>query len=132
MPKLVIGEIVCIGPNDEEAIPYDEAVIHLEGDEDSEIRINCPGALRLAPLIVTAVNSHAALTADLAEWKQAASVEAGLRREFAARVAELQKPFEATDAKDWDYLFACLAYGAHGRFWREKLTELRCALEAQP
>jgi hypothetical protein len=24
-PKLVMGDIVCIGPNDEEAIPYDEA-----------------------------------------------------------------------------------------------------------
>lgn len=60
-PKLVMGDIVCIGSDDEESIPYDEAVIHLEGDEDSEIRINCPGALRLAPLIVKAVNSHDAL-----------------------------------------------------------------------
>lgn len=57
-PKLVMGSIVCIGPDDEEAVPYDEAVIHLEGDEDSEIEIRCPAAARLAPLIVKAVNHH--------------------------------------------------------------------------
>jgi hypothetical protein len=55
--KLVMGEIVCIGPDGEEGIPYDDAVIHIEGDEDSEIRVNCPGALRLAPKIVKAVNN---------------------------------------------------------------------------
>jgi hypothetical protein len=64
-PKLVMGDIVCIGPDGEEGIPYDEAVIHLEGDEDSEIRINCPGALRLAPTIVKAVNNHDALVGAL-------------------------------------------------------------------
>ncbi|MFA6984611.1 MAG: hypothetical protein WC213_00195 [Arenimonas sp.] len=67
MQKLVMGSIVCMGPNDEEAIPYDEAVIHFEGDEDSEIRINCPGALRLAPKIVTAVNEHDGLVARMVE-----------------------------------------------------------------
>lgn len=65
MTKLVMGHIVCIGPDDEEAIPYDEAVIHIEGDEDSEIRINCPGALRLAPKIVEAVNAHDMLVKTL-------------------------------------------------------------------
>jgi len=56
-----MGSIVCMGPDDDEAIPYDEAVIHIEGDEDSEIRVACPGALRLAPIIVNAVNNHEAL-----------------------------------------------------------------------
>lgn len=55
-PKLVMGYIEVMGPNDESGIPYDEAVIHFEGDEDSEIEIHCSGALRLAPIIVKAVN----------------------------------------------------------------------------
>lgn len=67
MTKLVMGSIVCIGPDDEEAIPYDDAVIHIEGDEDSEIRVQCPGALRLAPIIVTAVNNHNALVKALTD-----------------------------------------------------------------
>jgi hypothetical protein len=66
-PKLVIGHIVCIGPDDEEGIPYDEAVIHFEGDEDSEISIHCPGAFRLAPLVVTAVNNHASMVKALSD-----------------------------------------------------------------
>lgn len=65
MTKLVMGSIVCMGPNDDEAIPYDEAVIHLEGDEDSEINVHCPGALRLAPVIVYAVNNHEVLVKAL-------------------------------------------------------------------
>lgn len=61
LPKLVMGHIEVVGPDGEDGIPYDEAVIHLEGDEDSEIEIRCPGALKLAPLIVNAVNNHADL-----------------------------------------------------------------------
>lgn len=64
-PKLVMGHIEVVGADGEDGIPYDEAVIHLEGDEDSEIEIHCPGALRLAPQIVTAVNSHADLVKAL-------------------------------------------------------------------
>lgn len=64
-PKLVMGYIEVVGPDGEDGIPYDEAVIHLEGDEDSEIEIHCPGALRLAPLIVKACNSHDALVKAL-------------------------------------------------------------------
>jgi hypothetical protein len=60
-----MGHIEVVGLDDEAAIPYDEAVIHLEGDEDSEIEIRCPGALRLAPLIVKAVNGHEALVKAL-------------------------------------------------------------------
>ncbi len=54
-----------------------------------------------AHFIVTAVNSYAAnqerireLEAELAEWKQAASVEASLRREFHDRNEELEKALE--------------------------------------
>jgi hypothetical protein len=54
-PKLVMGHIEVTGVPGVR-VPYDEAVIHLEGDEDSEIEIHCPGALRLAPVIVRAVN----------------------------------------------------------------------------
>lgn len=66
MTKLVMGDIICIGADDKETIPSDEAVIHIEGDEDSEIRVNCPGALRLAPKIVAAHNNHDALVKALA------------------------------------------------------------------
>lgn len=67
-PKLVLGHLeVVTGADMESAIPYDEAVIHLEGDEDSEIEIRCPGAYRFAPIIVKAVNNHEAMTADLAK-----------------------------------------------------------------
>lgn len=66
MTKLVMGEIICIGADDKEAIPYDEAVIHIDGDEDSEIRVTCPGALRLAPKIVAGHNNHDALVKALA------------------------------------------------------------------
>lgn len=64
-PKLVIGYIEVVTPDGESRIPYDEAVIHFEGDEDSEIEIRCPDALRLAPEIVAAVNNHDALVKAL-------------------------------------------------------------------
>lgn len=70
VPKLVMGHIEVMGPDGSEGIPYDEAVIHLEGDEDSEINVHCPGALRLAPFIVKAVNAWydvEALRARIAE-----------------------------------------------------------------
>jgi hypothetical protein len=67
IPKLVMGYIEVVAPDGEEGIPYDEAVIHLEGDEDSQIEVNCPGAYRLAPLIVKAVNNHDALVKALEE-----------------------------------------------------------------
>lgn len=70
-PTLVMGHIVCLGPDDEEGIPYDEAVIHLEGDEDSEIEVHCPGALPLAEKIVKAVNSHEALVKALTDARAA-------------------------------------------------------------
>ena len=69
-PKLVMGYIEVVGPDGEDGIPYDEAVIHLEGDEDSEIEIHCPGALRLAPFIVKACNSHDALVKALEFYAQ--------------------------------------------------------------
>jgi hypothetical protein len=65
--KLVMGYIEVMGPDGSDGIPYDEAVIHLEGDEDSEIEVHCPGALRLAPFIVKAVNNHDALVKALEE-----------------------------------------------------------------
>lgn len=61
LPKLVLGHIEVVAHDGESGIPYDEAVIHLEGDENSEIEVHCPGALSLAPFIVKAVNNHAAL-----------------------------------------------------------------------
>lgn len=65
-PKLVMGHIVCFSLNDEEGTaPSDEAVIHLAGDEDSEIEVRCPDAPRLATLIVKAVNNHEALVEAL-------------------------------------------------------------------
>lgn len=67
MPTLVMGYIEVVAPDDEAGIPYDEAVIHLEGDEDSEISIRCPDALRLAQLIVTACNAHDGLVKALEE-----------------------------------------------------------------
>lgn len=67
IPKLVMGYIEVVAPDGEPGIPYDEAVIHLEGDEDSEIEVRCPGALRLAPFIVNATNNHAALIEMLRE-----------------------------------------------------------------
>lgn len=66
-PKLVMGHIVSFGLNDEEVTPSDDAVIHLDGDEDSEIEVHCPGALRLAQQIVKAVNNHDALVDALTE-----------------------------------------------------------------
>lgn len=58
--KLVMGYIeVITGEDMEVGIPYDDAVIHLEGDEDSEVEVHCPGALRLAETIVKAVNEYA-------------------------------------------------------------------------
>lgn len=57
-PKLVMGYLYVMTPNGEEGIPCDEAVIHLEGDEDSEIEIKCPRAIRLAQRIVNACNGH--------------------------------------------------------------------------
>lgn len=39
VPKLVMGHIEVVAPDGEPGIPYDEAVIHLEGDEDSEIEV---------------------------------------------------------------------------------------------
>lgn len=70
IPKLVMGHIVSFGLNDEEVTPIDDAVIHLEGDEDSEIEVHCPGALRLAQQIVKAVNNHDALVKALKEIEQ--------------------------------------------------------------
>lgn len=65
-PKLVLGYIEVIAGDDMDvSIPDDEAVIHLEGHEDSEIEVHCPGALRLASLIVKATNGHADLLTAL-------------------------------------------------------------------
>jgi hypothetical protein len=44
----------------------------------------------LAKQLQRSIENNARLVAEMAEWKQAASVEAGLRREFAARIAELE------------------------------------------
>lgn len=71
-PTLVMGHIVQFGLADEidlenGSVPDDEAIIHLKGDEDSEIRVNCPGAPQLAAYIVQCVNSHAELVRALSE-----------------------------------------------------------------
>lgn len=63
-PTLVAGHIVTFF-NGRERTPTDEAVIHLQGDEDSEIEIHCPNAPTLAATIVKAVNSHDALVKAL-------------------------------------------------------------------
>lgn len=70
VPKLVMGHIEVVAPDGEPGIPYDEAVIHLEGDDDSEIEVRCPGALRLAPVIVAAVNNHAPMLKTLGHCAQ--------------------------------------------------------------
>ncbi|MDB5552803.1 MAG: hypothetical protein JWL86_2787 [Rhizobium sp.] len=70
MPALVMGDIEVIGPDGNEGIPYDDAIIHIDGDEDSEIRVICPGALRLAPQIVKACNAHEALVLALLHAEQ--------------------------------------------------------------
>lgn len=59
LPKLVMGHLeVVSGPDMEAGIPYDEAIILIENDEDSEIEVRCPAALMVAPIIVEAVNSY--------------------------------------------------------------------------
>jgi hypothetical protein len=77
-PKLVMGHIEVVAPDGESGIPYDEAVIHLEGDEDSEIEVHCPGALRLAPFIVKAVNAHDTLVKALEVAKGALEAAASI------------------------------------------------------
>jgi hypothetical protein len=58
-----------------------------------------PQGMANAALIVRAVNAHAQLIADVAEWKQAAAVEAGLRREFYDKNAKLSAALNKVN--DW-------------------------------
>lgn len=72
MPKLEMGSIEVVAPDGFEGIPYDEAIIYIEGhDSTSEIEVRCPGALRLAPRIVSAVNNHDSLVEALHEARMA-------------------------------------------------------------
>jgi hypothetical protein len=67
-PQLVMGYIEVMTLDGEEGIPYDEAVIHFERDEDdSEINVHCPNASKIAESIVKAVNSHDALVKALTD-----------------------------------------------------------------
>lgn len=62
------------------------------------------------------------LKAELAEWKQAASVEADLRREFLARAEQAERRVEELERRerwliDWVYLYA-----TEGHSWISKKT----------
>lgn len=88
LPKFAMGSIETIGPDGEAGIPYDEAVIHIDGDEDSEIEVHCPGALRLAPMIVTAVNSHDELLELAKLFRKSVEYEIRVNRTDAGRDEE--------------------------------------------
>ena len=66
---------------------------------------------------------------DLADYKQAASVEAGLRREFYDKFMALRLPFAACDNQDWEYILGAIGDGGRDRFWKEVLRQMRAALE---
>lgn len=41
----------------------------------------------------------------------------------------LRSPFRNVDDKDWAWIMDWLGDGAHGKFWKDVLTEMRGALE---
>lgn len=88
-PKLVLGHIVVFSLGDDNGCtPCDDALIHFEGDEDSEIEVHCPDALRLAPFIVKAVNNHDALVKALEEI-EALGEKADLKNEIGIRAGNI-------------------------------------------
>lgn len=66
---------------------------------------------------------------DLADYRQAATVEAGLRREFHQKFMALRMPFACVDEQDWDYILGAIGDGGRDRFWKVVLTQMRDALK---
>jgi hypothetical protein len=65
MPKLEMGLVHVFKDGGKGRTPDDDAVIHLSGDDDSEIRVQCPNAPGVAAEIVRRWDSHDALVAAL-------------------------------------------------------------------
>lgn len=79
LPKLQLGSIEAMSPDGSDGILFDEAIIFFEGDEDSHIKIECPGALRLAEQIVRAVNRDAQFEALVKALEEILSAEKDFR-----------------------------------------------------